>query len=121
MMKNWLMLLLVTLLLSVAVPALAQETSHDCPHDGPTIAELLHCVELGVSAGHIDNTGIANSLFAKLDAAQAALDRGQPAQAINVLGALANQVAAQKGKHIDAQHADHMLSHIQRVVDWLGA
>ena len=119
-MKKLLSLFLITSLLSLAVPAFAQEMSHDCPHDSATLASLRGCVEHGVAMGHIDNSGVANSLFAKLDAAQAALDRGQTGAAINILNALANAVSAQAGKHIAAHHAIHMVDHIQRVIEGIG-
>ena len=44
----------------------------------PTIQALRDCVQHAVDQGLIDNAGVATSLFAKLDAAQAAQDRGQP-------------------------------------------
>jgi hypothetical protein len=121
MMKKLLTLVVIIALLSLTIPAFAQEMPHECPHNGATIASLRNCVEHGVMMGHIDNNGVANSLFAKLDAAQAALDRGQTDTAINILNALANTVSAQAGKHIAGHHAEHMLVHIQDVIDALSA
>ena len=43
--------------------------------------------------------------MAKLDAAQAAFDRGQTHVAVNLLNAFINEVNAQSGKHIAADHA----------------
>jgi hypothetical protein len=119
-MKNVSVLLLTIMLVVAAVPAFAQDTHHDCPHGGATIAALRSCVEHAVMMGHISSGGVANSLFAKLDAAQAALDRGQPDVAINKLSALVNAVEAQSGKHIAEHHAGHMLNHIQSVIAALG-
>ena len=53
-----------------------------------------------LSAGCIDNGGIANALISKLSAAQAAISGGNIQTAINTLTALKNQISAQAGKHI---------------------
>jgi hypothetical protein len=53
-----------------------------------------------LSAGFIDNAGIANALTSKLSAAQSAISAGNIATAINTLTALKNQILAQTGKHI---------------------
>jgi hypothetical protein len=86
----------------------------------PTIAALTTCVEHAASQGIIDNQGVANSLLAKLDAAHAALDRGQKSVAINNLQAFISEVQAQAGKHIDSLHAQHMVLHAQLVIQALG-
>jgi hypothetical protein len=52
------------------------------------------------SAGCIDNSGIANALASKLDAAQADADSGQTKAALNTYNASLNQIQAQSGKHI---------------------
>ncbi len=62
---------------------------------------------------------MTNSLLAKLDAAQAAEDRGQTGTAINLLGAFIHEVQAQAGKHIEATHAEHMVMHAQMVIQAL--
>lgn len=49
--------------------------------------------------------GVATALCAKLDAASAAAARGQVKTAQNILGAYANQVAAQSGKALTAEQA----------------
>jgi hypothetical protein len=93
-------------------PARAQDT---CSHE-PTIQSLRECVQHAIAEGHIDNSTIAQSLLAKLDAAQAALDRGQPAAAVRILQAFVYQVQAQAGVHIEAEHAAHMVMHAQDVI-----
>ena len=105
---------------AVAVrPAAAQEM---CPEGMlPTIASLHHCVEHAYAQGYIDNAGVAQSLLPKLNAAQAALDRGQPAVAARLLQAFINQVQARAGVHIQADHAAHMADHAQMVIDALSA
>lgn len=85
----------------------------------PTIPALQMCVAHATEMGAIDNSGVAQSLVAKLDAAQAALDRGQPAVAINNLNALIQEVRAQSGQHIEAEHATHLITHTQHVIDAL--
>ena len=86
----------------------------------PTIAALEECVVHAFTMGHIDNKGIANSLLAKLEAAQAALDRAQPEVAILLLGSFIKEVEAQAGHHIDAMHAAHMVAHAEMVIAELG-
>jgi len=120
-MKLLSIVLLVTVLsLALVGPAFAMEG--ECDHDPATIESLVHCVHHALEEGHITNAGVGNALLAKLNAAQAAVavDRGQPAVAINLLNAFINQVQAQSGVHIDATHADHMIMHAQSVITELG-
>lgn len=118
-MKKLLGLMIVMLLVFAAMPVFAQET-HECTHEGATISDLIHCFEHAVTMGHIDNNGVANGLFAKLAAAQAAQNRGQNRVAVNVLNALTHEVEAQAGVHIDLHSSHHMLAHIQSVIVALG-
>ena len=94
------------------------QTADECPLT-PTIASLATCVEHAASEGLINNQGVTNSLLAKLDAAQAAQDRGQIGTAINLLEAFIHEVQAQAGKHIDQTHAQHMVMHAQMVINAL--
>ena len=112
------LVLVALLVMATALPVFAME-DHTCSHDMSTIASLHHCVAHALEMGHITNAGVANSLMAKIYAAQAALDRGQPATAANILGALINEVQAQAGVHIDAMHADHMVMHAQMILGML--
>ena len=107
---------LVALLAVVAVVPASATEAHTCSHDMNTIESLHHCVNHALEMGHITNAGVANALLAKLNGAQAALDRGQPAVAVNKLNAFINQVQAQSGVHIDPMHAEHMIMHAQMVV-----
>lgn len=120
-MKKLLMVVIVAILALAAVaPAFANE-EHACAHDGTTIESLHHCVEHAAEMGHIAKPGIANALLAKLDAAQAAYDRGNTTAALNQLNAFINQVKAQTGKSIDAEHAGHLIEHAGNVIAALGA
>jgi hypothetical protein len=101
----------------LATPVLASD-EHGCVHE-PTIQALRDCVAHASNAGHIDNQGVTQSLVAKLDAAQAALDRGQPTVAANTLKAFVQTVEAQAGKHIAAEHAEHLVMHARQVLDVL--
>jgi len=56
--------------------------------------------------GEIDNAGITQSLLAKVDAASAAVGRGQPEVARNQLDALLHELAAQGGHHLTVRAAD---------------
>lgn len=119
-MKSLFMVLIFAMLsLVIASPALAQ--AEVCPNHETTVQALSQCVQHASEQGVIDNPGITKSLLAKLDAAQAAVDQGRPAVAINILEAFANEVQAQAGKHIaPAMHAEHLLQHTQLVIDALG-
>jgi hypothetical protein len=97
-----------------ARPALA-DMSMECSHDMATVESLQMCVQHAYEQGYVDK-GVAQSLFAKLDAAQAAVDRGQPDVAINILQPFVQEVEAQAGKHIQADHAMHMAHHAEMVI-----
>ncbi len=113
-------LLVVAISLTFALPALA-EGEHTCDHDATTIASLHHCLMHAAGEGHIDNPGVVRSLTAKVDAAQAAADRGQSDVAIRQLHAFLSEVNAQAGKHIDAEHAGHLAEHATAVIASLGS
>ena len=110
-------ILLVVSLLSTA-PILAQG-GDPCPQHDATVQALRECVVHAAAEGHITNAGVTQSLLAKLDAAQAALDRGQSNVALNQLGAFIAEVEAQAGEHIAAEHAAHMEDHAQQVIQAL--
>lgn len=107
-------LILVMVSLIASGPVWAQEG--ECPHVGTTVQSLQTCVEHALENGHIDNAGVATSLLAKLDAAQAALDRGQTSVAINNLKAFIQEVRAQGGVHIRPPHDEHLVRHAQAVI-----
>jgi hypothetical protein len=115
-MKTIRILLAITvlgLLAGVTAPVQAREMDH-CSHE-PTIEALHECVHHAAMEGHINAT-IAQSLFAKLDAAQEALDRGQLEVAVLILQAFISEVQAQAGQHIDRQHAAHLITHAREVI-----
>ncbi len=114
-MKALLVMLVVVLGVTMTAPALAQE-GDTCVHDIATIAALRECVRHAVEEGHIDKQAIAQSLLAKLDDAQGALDQGQIDNAIDALNAFVRNVQAQSGKHIVVEHASHLIEHAQLVI-----
>jgi hypothetical protein len=66
--------------------------------------------------------GIENSLLAKLDAAIAKLEDGNPKNdkaAINSLQAFINAVKAQSGKKISEEDADDLIAFAQQIIDML--
>lgn len=68
--------------------------------------------------------GIANSLDAKLDSAQSALDdlnENNDVAAINALQAFINAVEAQRGNKISEADADALIATTQEIIDLLGA
>ncbi len=95
------------------------QTSDDCIH-APTISSLRTCVQHAADQGFIDNQGVTNSLLAKLDAAQTAQDRGQTGAAIKLLNSFIHVVQAQADKHIEQEHAQHLVMHAQLVIQALG-
>lgn len=116
--KSW-SLACVAMAALFSLPVAAEDMA--CAMD-PTVASLEQCVEHAAEMGAIDNAGVANSLLAKLNTAQAFVARNNPNgtwTAINVLGAFIGEVRAQAGKHIEAQHAEHMAMHAQMVIDAL--
>lgn len=112
-------LALIAALLLLAAPAFAAD-SMTCDHNGATIQSLHDCVMHAFDMGHVDNKGVANSLMAKLDAAQAAMDRGNTDATINKLNAFIKEVNAQTGMHIAANHAGMLVEHAQNVITALG-
>lgn len=116
-----LLIVLVTIVLFGLVgpvPVRAEMMDH-CDH-ARTIPALRTCVQHARTHGHIDNYGITRSLVAKLDAAQAALARGQSAVAVHKLEAFVHAVDAQTGKHIAAEHAAHLRMHAEAIMTALG-
>jgi hypothetical protein len=73
-------------------------------------------VQHAASEGHIDSSGVTTSLLSKLSAAQVALNRGQTSVAVYLLRAFINEVQAQSGIHIHAEHAQHMIAHANQVI-----
>ena len=111
-------LIIIVLSLIATGPVFAMD-SGECNHDMATIESLHHCVMHAAEMGHITNHGVANALLSKLNAAQAALDRGQPAAAINILRAFIHTVEAQSGVSIVDPHGEHLIMHAQMVIDAL--
>jgi len=95
MKSKLLFVVLVILVSSLAFTSPTAAMDDDmCSHDAMTIESLHHCVDHAVEMGHITNAHWATSLYAMLNAAQAALDRGQIDTAVNILNAFINEVNA---------------------------
>ena len=106
--------LALVLLLSLVLPASASaQTAPDCPMT-PTISALQVCVQHAVST-----PGVARSLLAELNAAQSALNRGQPRVAILLLQAFIREVQALSGHGIEPEHASHLIQHAELVIQAL--
>ena len=106
---------LLLLLMGCFCPVLGADM--ECPGGmEPTIASLRECVEHATVMGHISSSGVALTLLAKLDVAAAAEGRDHVTAAANILEAFINEVRAQSGKTIDAEHADHMIDHTLLVI-----
>lgn len=120
---RWQVIGMLIVLLSVALvtPAVAAE-GHNCGHHHheATIENLAQHVEHAAMMDHITNVGVANSLLAKLSAAQSALDSGQTAAAVQILNAFINELEAQTGKHVPEPHAGCLIHHAHQVHMALG-
>ena len=85
-----------------------------------TIESLQATVDRFCQEGSISNKGTCQSLWAKLDAALAAQNRGQAKTAVNILGAFQNEVNAQMDKHIPAEVAQILLMDSDSLIQALG-
>lgn len=113
-------MVLSLVLLSLAVPALAMNDEHNCIHGHEdTVEGLIACFQNHIAMGHITDPDVAQGLLDKLYAAQNALARGQSRVAVNNLNALINQIEAQSGRALPENHAQHMIDHVERVIDSL--
>jgi hypothetical protein len=104
----------LSLVLATPLDTTAMETD-GCSHD-PTVAALRTCVLHATEHGHIDNTGVARALLARVDAAAHALAAERVASAANALESFIVFVNVQSGKHIDGEHAAHLRMHAEAVV-----
>lgn len=111
-------LLLSATILVGAMTALPAQA--DCPSMmAPTLEALNECIQHAITSGIIDNGGVATSLLGKIAAAEAAAARGDLAATVGILQSLINEVQAQAGVHIEADHAEHMIQHAEAVIDAL--
>lgn len=118
MRTRYLSLVLVWLALALTLVSRAQAADeHNC--DAVDVQSLYHCVHHAIDDGHVSNVGVGKSLLAKVDAAQAAVNRLQLRTAVRILEAFIHEVEAQSGKHIDPEHADHMVMHAEMIIDAL--
>ncbi len=62
------------------------------------------------ASGDIEGKGLLNALLAKVDAAQASLDRSNTGAASGQLQAFINQVQAQRNKAITVPAADDLIA-----------
>lgn len=116
-----LLVVLTSVLLSLVATGPAVALTVDQCHHEPSVAALRDCVQHAAAQGAIADPGLTQSLLAKLDAAQAAIVRGQPVVAVSILEAFLAEVKAQSGKHIVQPHTDHLLTHARLVIEALDA
>lgn len=115
-------LALALLLIAFAVATMSRAYAaheHECGEEMTTVMSLHHCVHHAIEMGHISNAGVGNSLLSKVDVAQLAVDREQPGVAARILEAFINEVEAQAGIHVEAEHAGHLVMHAEMVIDGL--
>ena len=82
-----------------------------CPH---LVEQPRH--EPAWHGGLATKSGIRNSLLAKLKAALARLQGGNPADACDPLHAFINEVNAQRGKSISASDADALVAAARQIM-----
>lgn len=70
-------------------------------------------IQNALASGAIDNSGVASSLLAELQAAASATAAGQCSAAANLYSAFINDVSAQSGKHVAAATASQLISEAQ--------
>jgi hypothetical protein len=85
-----------------------------------SIAALKSKITAYAASGEIKGN-LVNALFAKLDAAQASLDRGNVNSFEGQMNAFINQVEAQKGKGISAAVADDLIQMAGAILQNRGA
>ena len=110
---------IVAALLLVAAPAFAAE-DHACDHTGTTIESLHHCVMHAYDMGHITNKGVANSLLAKLDAAQAALTEASQAWQSTCCAPSSTKSTPRLASTSWRNTPVHLVEHAQNVITALG-
>jgi hypothetical protein len=84
-----------------------------------TFESTAQDVANGLAAELIDNSGIAQSLLAKLKAAAHAAANGQPEVAVQLLSAFALELAAQSGKHLSPETAELLLRDAAALIESL--
>ncbi|MBI5894428.1 MAG: hypothetical protein HZB79_12445 [Deltaproteobacteria bacterium] len=84
-----------------------------------TISDAKNDVNIAYNLGLITNAGIEQSLIAKLNAAEKAINKGKKQTAENQLNAFINEVNAQKDKHIKEnavkiliEDAEYLINHL---------
>ncbi len=86
---------------------------------GKALAEskdIKNEIEISPTLNLIDNDGVMNSLIQKLDATEKKISQKLFKTAKNVLNAVANEIIAQKGKHISEEAADILFKDIGYII-----
>jgi hypothetical protein len=89
-------------------------------HDTAVYQSMAQIVSAALSAGGIDNGGIATSLTQQFAAVQADIKAGNTAQALTDLHSFAAHVRAQSGNHITTATAQTLLADAQLIYAALG-
>jgi hypothetical protein len=83
----------------------------------PTPGSMLRNLERAMREGHIKNGGLLNSLQSKLEAADAAAERGQCHTERNVLNAFIHEMEAQRGRGVEAGIADRLIAFARDLIE----
>ena len=81
--------------------------------------ELTRLVDAFLVDGSIDNEGVAETLFRRLNQAQAMIDRGNVKPVEKILFTFIRYVEAQLGKHITETAAQTLIDNTQALIDIL--
>ena len=94
-------------------------TGFDVNGDGciDSVSGLTALVETLVEEDVIDEQ-MQNSVFPKIDNASQSADKENICAAVNQLGALINQVNAQRDKKMSPEAADQVIAYTQSVINW---
>jgi hypothetical protein len=86
---------------------------------GDFLATIISYKEQAIQQGWIDNSGISNSLDAKLNAARDSLSRNDTRAAKNQLNALINELDAQAGRHLTPEAVALLKFNVQYLISKL--
>lgn len=81
-----------------------------------TTESLMPSLQRACAEASVDKAGICNALMKKLEAAQAAHERGQHHTEHNILGAFTHQMRAQGGKAVDRLRAEWFIAFAEDII-----
>ncbi|MFC1569055.1 hypothetical protein ACFL4L_02365 [bacterium] len=80
------------------------------------LSNLIEYINTQSDEGNIDNSGVANSLIAKLETAQKQFKDEKPKQAVNALNAFLNELEAQQSRHISEEVYSYLKEKVEELI-----